>query len=171
MEIFDAKNAQFLLTTEAFEIYSQCMYQPTFDEYKNEVSELASKPEISIFVCTYQQENAGIIVLSARPGNSAEILGIAVKDKLKRLGIGKFMINSAAAVLVEGVLILRNSSLKLKTIVDNAILQNHAVSSENISNCIKIQTENDFHLKRNVCKFRRNKKRIEKQSHRRHLFC
>ena len=99
MEIFDAKNAQFLLTTEAFEIYSQCMYQPTFDEYKNELTELASKPEISIFVCTYQQENAGIIVLSARPGNSAEILGIAVKDKLKRLGIGKFMINSAVAVL------------------------------------------------------------------------
>ena len=99
MEIFDAKNSPFLLTTEAFEIYSQCMCQPTFDEYKNELMELASKPEISIFVCTYQQENAGIIVLSARPGNSAEILGVAVKDKLKRLGIGKFMINSAAAVL------------------------------------------------------------------------
>ena len=99
MKIFDAKNTPFLLTTEAFEIYSQCMYQPTFDEYKNELTELASKPEISIFVCTYQQENAGIIVLSAHPGNSAEILGIAVKDKLKRLGIGKFMINSAAAVL------------------------------------------------------------------------
>ena len=78
MEIFDAKNAPFLLTTEAFEIYSQCMYQPTFDEYKNELSELASKPEISIFACSYQQENAGIIVLSARPGDSAEILGIAV---------------------------------------------------------------------------------------------
>jgi ribosomal protein S18 acetylase RimI-like enzyme len=99
MEIFDAKNTPFLLTTEAFEIYSQCMYQPTFDEYKNELSELASKPAISIFVCSYQQENAGIIVLTVLPGSSAEILGIAVKDKLKRLGIGKFMINSAAAVL------------------------------------------------------------------------
>ena len=59
---------------------------------------------------------------------------------------------------VEGVLILRNSSLKLKMVVDNAILLNCAVSSENISESIKIQTENSFHLKRNVCEFRRNKR-------------
>ena len=56
--------------------------------------------------------------------------------------------------MVEGVLILRNSSRKLKTVADNAILLNYAVSSENISERIKIQTENGFHLKRNVCKFR-----------------
>jgi len=54
----------------------------------------------------------------------------------------------------EGVLILRNSSRKLKTVVDNAILLNYAVSSENISESIKIKTENGFHLKVNVCKFR-----------------
>ena len=53
--------------------------------------------------------------------------------------------------MVEGVLILRNTSLKLKMVVDNTILQNHAVSSENISESIKIKTENGFHLKRNVC--------------------
>ena len=55
---------------------------------------------------------------------------------------------------MEGVLILQNSSLKLKTVVDNAILLNYAVSSENISERIKIQTENGFYLKVNVCKFR-----------------
>ena len=69
----------------------------------------------------------------------------------------------------EGVLILRNISRKLKTVVDNAILRNYAVSSENISESIKIKTENGFHLKRNVCKFRENKIRPEKQSHRRRL--
>ena len=63
---------------------------------------------------------------------------------------------------LEGVLILRNISLKLKTVVDNAILQNYAVSSVNISERIKIQTENGFHLKRNVCKFRRNENCPEK---------
>jgi hypothetical protein len=47
----------------------------------------------------------------------------------------------------EGVLILRNSSLKLKRVVDNTILQNYAVSPENISKCIKSKTENGFHLK------------------------
>jgi hypothetical protein len=69
----------------------------------------------------------------------------------------------------EGVLILRNKSLKLKTVVDNANLLNYAVSSENISERIKIQTENVLHLKANVGIFRRNKKRPEKQSHRRHF--
>ena len=53
--------------------------------------------------------------------------------------------------MVEGVLILRNTSLKLKTVVDNAILLNHAVSPENISESIKVKIENGFHLKRNVC--------------------
>ena len=55
-------------------------------------------------------------------------------------------------------------------VTDNAILLNYTVSSGNISDCSKIQTENGFHLKVNVCNFRRNEKRIEKQSHRRQLF-
>ena len=76
----------------------------------------------------------------------------------------------AIITFVEGVLILRNISLKLKMVVDNAILLNCAVSSENISESIKIKTENGFYLKRNVGIFRRNKNRPEKQSHRRHLF-
>ena len=39
-------------------------------------------------------------------------------------------------------------------VVDNAILLNYAVSSENISNSIKIKIEFGFYLKGNVCKFR-----------------
>ena len=72
--------------------------------------------------------------------------------------------------MVEVVLILRNSSLKLKMVADNAILLNYAVSSENISESIKIKTENGFYLKVNVGIFRRNKRHPEKQSHRRQLF-
>lgn len=47
-------------------------------------------------------------------------------------------------LLVEGVLILRNSSLKLKTVVNNAILLNYAVSPENISKRIKIKQRPAF---------------------------
>ena len=47
----------------------------------------------------------------------------------------------------EGVLILRNGSLTFKTVVDNAILRDYAVSPENISERIKIKTENCFHFK------------------------
>ena len=60
--------------------------------------------------------------------------------------------------MLEGVLIPLNSS-KHKTVADNAILLNRFISSENISESIKIKIEFDFHLKRNVCKFRRNKNR------------
>ena len=59
--------------------------------------------------------------------------------------------------MVEGVLILQNSSRKLKTVADNAILLNLTASSENISERIKVKTENGFHLKTNVCKIRRIK--------------
>ena len=62
----------------------------------------------------------------------------------------------------EGILILRNSSLKLKTVVENAILLDTAASSENISESIKIKTENGFYLKVNVGIFWWNKKRPEK---------
>ena len=72
--------------------------------------------------------------------------------------------------ILGGVLILRNKSLKLKTVADNTILRNYAVPSENISKRIKTKTENGFYLKRNVCNFRRNKNRSEIQSHRRQLF-
>ena len=59
----------------------------------------------------------------------------------------KVALVSFCGKILEGVLILRNSSLKHKTVVDNAILLNCAVSPENISKSIKIQTENDFRLK------------------------
>ena len=51
---------------------------------------------------------------------------------------------------LEGALILRNSSLKLKLVVDNAILLNISYSSENIFDSIKIKTENGFYPKLNV---------------------
>ena len=60
--------------------------------------------------------------------------------------------------ILEVVLILRNTSLKLKTVVDNASLLNYAVSSENISERMKIKIENGFHLKQNVGIFNRRQK-------------
>ena len=72
--------------------------------------------------------------------------------------------------MMESVLILRNSFLKLKTVVDNAILLNYAVSSENISESIKIKTENWFNLKVNVCIFHRKKNSPDKISNQRHFW-
>ena len=58
--------------------------------------------------------------------------------------------------------IFQNQSRKLKLVADNAILLNISYSSENISDSIKIKTENGFFLKQNVCIFRRNENRTGK---------
>ena len=46
--------------------------------------------------------------------------------------------------MVESILILRNKSLKLKTVADNSILRNYAVPSGNISERIKIKQRTAF---------------------------
>ena len=97
-----------------------------------------------------------------------EVITERVRDKMSASRM-KGMWMGGNVPMVEDVLILRNSSLKLKTVVDNAILLNYAVSSENISESIKIKREFGFYLKVNVGIFRRNKRRPEKQSHRRQL--
>ncbi|MBQ7393516.1 MAG: hypothetical protein IJV89_04105, partial [Lentisphaeria bacterium] len=109
-------------------------------------------------------------------GNAADFCSVGYDDRLPDRsgesnsgGIPLLRI-VCAGHLAEGVLILRNSSLKLKTVADNAILLNYAVSSENIFERIKTKTENSFYLKVNVGIFRRNKRRPGKQSHYRHLF-
>ena len=61
-----------------------------------------------------------------------------------------------------GVLILRNISLKLKTVVDNAILLNRFTSSKNISDESKGMNRDDFEQKVNVGIFRRNESCPEK---------
>ena len=66
--------------------------------------------------------------------------------------------------MVEVVLILQNSSLKLKTVVDNAILLNYAVSSENIFQSIKTKAENVF-IPNPMSAFSAELKTAQKNSH------
>ena len=64
--------------------------------------------------------------------------------------------------MVVSIFIPQNKSRKLKTVADNAILRNIDISSENISESIKIKTENGFHLNVNVGFFRSNESSPEK---------
>ena len=68
----------------------------------------------------------------------------AVFIKSVKRNMEKFRNVKLLSEMMEGVLILRNSSLKLKTVVDNAILLNYAVSPENISKRIKIKQRPAF---------------------------
>ena len=83
------KDSQWLLSEEAFLLYSSCMYQPTYEEYKLRMEGYLNDPSVKVFVC----EKAGMMILKYS-GSVAEIIGIATSEKLRGQGIGKNMIRS-----------------------------------------------------------------------------
>ena len=99
MEIKDVKGSLFLESSAAFEIYSQCMYKATFEEYKAEIAGLSARSDIHIFAVICQGDYAGMIVLERQADNTAVIIGIAVKKALQRRGIGQFMVQRASGLL------------------------------------------------------------------------
>lgn len=96
MDIKNIKDDLWLMTAEACSIYSQCMFKATFEEYQQEITEIAAKQECSIFACRHNGQFAGIITLEKISDDTAEIIGIAVKKEFQRCGIGKFMVHFAA---------------------------------------------------------------------------
>ena len=80
-----------LTSKEAFSIYAPCMYQPKYEDFVAQMEEYFSDPSVKIFVCETEGDKAGILVLK-EDGYEAEILGIAVKESLRKKGIGKDMV-------------------------------------------------------------------------------
>ena len=91
MNVVLCGDAAWLLSEEAFLIYASCMYRPTYEDFKMQMEDLLNDPSVRIFVCENQGEKAGMMVL--KYSNAvAEIIGIAVPEKLHRRGIGRNMI-------------------------------------------------------------------------------
>ena len=82
---------EWLLSKEAFSIYSQCMYHATFDDYKVQMAEFLSLDSVQVFVCEKQGVKTAIMVLDLSD-KIAEIVGIAVEVKHRCQGIGKHLI-------------------------------------------------------------------------------
>lgn len=80
-----------LTSKEAFSIYAPCMYQPKYEDFVAKMEEYFSDPSVKIFVCETEGDKTGILVLK-EDGYEAEILGIAVKESLRKKGIGKDMV-------------------------------------------------------------------------------
>ena len=87
-------DAAWLLSEEAFLIYASCMYRPTYEDFKIQMEGFLNDPSVRIFVCENQGEKAGMMVLKYSNA-AAEILGIAVPEKLHRRGIGRRLIQYA----------------------------------------------------------------------------
>ncbi len=96
MEIKNIENDPWLLMKDAFEIYGQCMYEASFQEYAEEIDEICENSDCRIFACVDSGEYKGIIALKLTEGDSAAIIGISVRKEFHKNGIGKFMMLSAA---------------------------------------------------------------------------
>ena len=93
------EDKNWLTSEEAFSIYASCMYQPTFDDFVAQMEEYLGDPSVKIFVCDIEGEKAGMLVLKEACTSEktdvepeAEILGIAVKESRRKMGIGKDMV-------------------------------------------------------------------------------
>lgn len=83
-----------LLSREAFEIYSQCMYRPNPEKYSAFADEILSRPSVCAFGFFDEDRLTGILIL-----DKCEILGIAVSADLHRRGVGRALIQHAAEKL------------------------------------------------------------------------
>ena len=91
MKVVLCKDADWLLSEEAFSIYASCMYRPTYEDYKAQMKDYLSDPSKKIFVYEDQGRKTGMMVLMISE-DGAEIIGIAVSDSARRKGIGKQLI-------------------------------------------------------------------------------
>lgn len=96
MNIKNIKGDPLLTTSEAYTIYAQCMFKPTFEAYCKEIAAHSSRQEIYIFAAFHNGQISGIITLEKTSFDTAEIIGIAVKKEFQRCGIGKSMVRFAA---------------------------------------------------------------------------
>ena len=83
-----------LLSEDAYMLYAPCMYQPAYDDFKIQMEGFLNDPSVRIFVCENQGEKAGMMV-QKYTNAGAEIIGIAVPEKLRRRRIGRRLIQYA----------------------------------------------------------------------------
>ncbi|MDE5893945.1 MAG: GNAT family N-acetyltransferase [Acetatifactor sp.] len=93
------EESEWLLTKDAYDIYKQCLYKKSYEDYKGIINAYMGNENMKIYCCEAEDKKAGIIALSVSEAGKAEILGIAVCDHLKKCGIGTFMIRESAKAL------------------------------------------------------------------------
>ena len=91
MNVISCVDEDWLLSEEAFLLYASCMYQPRYENFKKQMEDLISDPSVRVYVCESQGKKTGMMVLRISD-SVAEIIGIAVPEKLHRRGIGRNMI-------------------------------------------------------------------------------
>ena len=94
MKVAVCEDTDWLLSEEAYSIYAPCMFHPTCEDYKTQMKGFLQASSVKVFVCEDRNRKTGMMVLKFSEA-AAEIIGIAVSEKLRRRGIGKQLILSA----------------------------------------------------------------------------
>lgn len=81
-----------LVSREVFEIYSACMYIPTWEKYCERANEFISDSLVSILGFSDENNIIGVIVIKQEETLKAEIKGIAVNPLYRKQGIAKQLV-------------------------------------------------------------------------------
>ena len=81
-----------LCTEEIYDIYSACMFEPTFDKFKIKAGQMQNDSSVSVYGYFSNEKIIGVIS-TQETDKTVEIIGIAVDTKKRRSGIGTKLID------------------------------------------------------------------------------
>ena len=81
-----------LCTQEIYDIYSACMFEPTFDKFKIEAEQMQKDSSVSVYGYFSNEKIIGVIS-TQETDKTVEIIGIAVHTKERHSGIGTKLID------------------------------------------------------------------------------
>ncbi len=87
------KNIKVILCTqEIYDIYSACMFEPTFDKFKIKAEQMQKDSSVSVYGYFSNEKIIGVIS-TQETDKTVEIIGIAVHTKERHSGIGTKLID------------------------------------------------------------------------------
>ena len=81
-----------LCSEEIYNIYSACMFEPTFDKFKLKTEQMQKDSSVSVYGYFLNEKIIGVIS-TQETDKTVEIIGIAVDTKKRHSGIGTKLID------------------------------------------------------------------------------
>ena len=81
-----------LCSEEIYNIYSACMFEPTFDKFKLKTEQMQKDSSVSVYGYFSNEKIIGVIS-TQETDKTVEIIGIAVDTKKRHSGIGTKLID------------------------------------------------------------------------------
>ena len=81
-----------LCSEEIYNIYSACMFEPTFDKFKLKTEQIQKDSSVSVYGYFSNEKIIGVIS-TQETDKTVEIIGIAVDTKKRQSGIGTKLID------------------------------------------------------------------------------